>query len=402
MSCNVRSTEAFRLAILLSILWHLLILCGLLYLAKHPSKVGAAQKRNLPISVTFISQKRVKQAKVLPVNPQQTQKPKPVSTKPQKVAAASKVSHKVNFYIKPAKSAATGSVQATSGSAGMGAAQTTLAQSASVTLPTDQTAALDQPDVSKLPAESGSGQVAGKPSYGTGVGSIGAGASGDSNSAGVGTGTVGSSGSGNVGTAEGSGSAVTVTDYYAPGGSGLPYNLPSKSHTNEPKRVVYLIDCSPSMKYKLRAATAEIRSTISDLVDGDKYDIIFFSDDAYTIAPNLLPHTSTTMADVNSYLSVEARRKGGTNLEKALLLALTISATRDIILITDGIPNQGLCGSNGLSDKITRANTERVSIYTVDLEDRLHDSEEDRDKAVELLTLLAKKNNGAFIAKDAY
>ena len=400
MSCNVRSTEAFRLAILLSILWHLLILCGLLYLAKHPSKVGAAQKRNLPISVTFISQKRVKQAKVLPVNPQQPQKPKPVSTKPQKVAAASKVSHKVNFYIKPAM--LSGSVQATSGSAGMGAAQTTLAQSASVTLPTDQTAALDQPDVSKLPAESGSGQVAGKPSYGTGVGSIGAGASGDSNSAGVGTGTVGSSGSGNVGTAEGSGSAVTVTDYYAPGGSGLPYDLPSKSHTNEPKRVVYLIDCSPSMKYKLRAATAEIRSTISDLVDGDKYDIIFFSDDAYTIAPNLLPHTSTTMADVNSYLSVEAKRKGGTNLEKALLLALTIKESRDIIVLTDGLPNTGLCGIHGLTDKISRANTELVSIYTVDLVDKINDSQDERDKAVELLTLLAKKNNGAFIAKDAY
>ncbi|HEY3329421.1 MAG TPA: VWA domain-containing protein [Capsulimonadaceae bacterium] len=218
---------------------------------------------------------------------------------------------------------------------------------------------------------------------------------------GVGNGSGEGTGNGNgIGNGNGNGSGLgngrgNRGGHYTTGDRGLPYGLHNGDGNDNPKRTVYLLDVSPSMSTKISSAVKEVYSVINKLVHQDMFDIVLFGDTVNVWQPNLTGINPESLANAEQFLGTPVEKKGGTNLESALTSALQIADTREIVVVTDGMPTHGETGPHNLASIIAKRNYHHTRIFTVGLMDSKDDSAEDINEATALLQLLAQQNGGA-------
>jgi Ca-activated chloride channel family protein len=139
-----------------------------------------------------------------------------------------------------------------------------------------------------------------------------------------------------------------------------------------PKDITFVLDVSGSMKgEKLAQAKRALQYCLGKLNAGDRFEIIRFSTEAYSLFGSLKQADSVNLEQAYSFVQ-KLEAIGGTNMEDALRLALkgpsstASSGTRPhmVIFITDGRPTIGEIEEQKLLDKIKQANSSSMRIFT--------------------------------------
>lgn len=105
--------------------------------------------------------------------------------------------------------------------------------------------------------------------------------------------------------------------------------------------VVFVVDVSGSMEGdSLREAKSALRLCLRQLGEGDRFQIIAFSDTFFTFQPALVPYTQSTLSAADQWVAALATI-GGTEMLEPLVAAtqmLADSGARDriVVLLTDG------------------------------------------------------------------
>lgn len=136
-----------------------------------------------------------------------------------------------------------------------------------------------------------------------------------------------------------------------------------------PTDLVVVLDHSGSMSGdKIEHARAAVRTLIAGLGDGDRFALVTYSDHARARIPlGALQHRPSWYETVDSI-----RPEGGTNMSSGLDVALSmIDATRAsgraprLVLISDGLANQGDASREGLVGRASRAARGEYALSTV-------------------------------------
>lgn len=160
-----------------------------------------------------------------------------------------------------------------------------------------------------------------------------------------------------------------------------------------PTDFVVLLDRSGSMDGdKIVHARAAIRELIGQLTDDDRFALLTYSDAAQIV----LPLAVVTPAARAQWLTVVDRvtTDGGTNMASGIDLALsTLGAshaargTARIMLISDGLANQGDATKEGLVGRVVRAARSEYTLTAVGVGDDFNE---------ELMTALADAGTGNY------
>lgn len=142
------------------------------------------------------------------------------------------------------------------------------------------------------------------------------------------------------------------------------------------KDITFVLDVSGSMAgEKLKQAKRALNYCIENLNEGDRFEIIRFSTEAYALFKNLTPISSETEKDAFEFIE-KLHSVGGTNIEEALTLALQTENKPDrphlIIFITDGKPTIGEREEDKLIGKISQANLQNTRIFTFGIGDEIN------------------------------
>ncbi len=157
-----------------------------------------------------------------------------------------------------------------------------------------------------------------------------------------------------------------------------------------PKDVIILIDTSQSVWQQWIDPIARgVQDGLDTLNENDRFNIILFSDSPRFFNVNgIVPATERTVEDAKGFLK-KVQSKGMTDVNTALTRMLQRDTNQErvyeIILITDGVPTQGVQDTRELLNLITRSNDLHASIYCVGV-----GSEQNR----ELLDYLSYRNRG--------
>lgn len=157
-----------------------------------------------------------------------------------------------------------------------------------------------------------------------------------------------------------------------------------------PKDVVYLIDTSGSMRgEKLAEAKRALRTGVELLRDGDRFDVVGFSDVAVAFKGEMVPKTPATSRDANAWIDA-LLAGGGTALDDALTYALSLPGEegrlRQVVLITDGRPTIGVREPDVILANAKKANRAQARVFTFGV---------GHDLDVGLLDRIAEATNGA-------
>lgn len=156
-----------------------------------------------------------------------------------------------------------------------------------------------------------------------------------------------------------------------------------------PKDVVYVLDTSGSMTgEKIEQAVASLQYGIRCLHEGDRFNVVAFSTVTRALRERFLPVSAETkQAAVEWVGKLEAG--GGTNIESALLEALSLRS-RDrlflVVFLTDGRPTVGEENREKLVKKVEAANEGGARIFTFGV---------GHDLDVHLLDRIAEATKGA-------
>jgi Ca-activated chloride channel family protein len=136
-----------------------------------------------------------------------------------------------------------------------------------------------------------------------------------------------------------------------------------------PTDLVVVLDHSGSMSGdKIEHARAAVRTLIAGLGDGDRFALVTYADQAHARIP-----LGTVQQRPSWYETVDSiRPEGGTNMSSGLDVALAmIDATRAsgraprLVLISDGLANQGDASREGLVGRASRAARGEYALSTV-------------------------------------
>ncbi len=233
----------------------------------------------------------------------------------------------------------------------------------------------------------GDGNGAGK---GNGNGNGNGNGSGDGNGAGGGNGS-GAGGGGNGGGGGGK-------------GGGGPFGVGGGGGQGA-RRIIYVLDVSPSMEDRMERANAELSQALDNLVPGETFDIIAFDAKAYLLDKALLPATPANLARARKFLEdlrldVQEGRSNGTNLQLALRRALQTRAVNVVVVITDGEPTIGQTDFAAIAKKARQLNKTKARIDTVGLVGHNPDGSQDTFDAGRLLQQIARESGGQFKAVE--
>lgn len=211
----------------------------------------------------------------------------------------------------------------------------------------------------------------------------GAGGSATGKGAGAGSGT---------GTGAGAGSGSS-------GDAGEPFGVgKGLAGDGAPRHIVYVLDISGSMASRIDRAEAELRQAINGLRPEETFNIVAFSDEARSFDSGMAPATPSLVRKASNYLDT-LRVGGGTNLEAAMLLALSLPNVNEIVVLTDGVPTEGEDNFNALARKIRRRNVNHARISTIGLVGKNpnggNDDYIDNFEAAALLRQIARDSGGA-------
>jgi Ca-activated chloride channel family protein len=139
------------------------------------------------------------------------------------------------------------------------------------------------------------------------------------------------------------------------------------AHRATPRDVVFVVDVSGSMEgASLREAKSALRLCLRHLAEGDRFQIISFSDAFYLFKPEIVPFTQRTLTEADAWVQA-LDTIGGTEMREPLLAAADIlagSAGRDriMVLLTDGqVGNE----AEIVRDVVARAGTTRIYTFGI-------------------------------------
>ncbi|UCC29437.1 MAG: VWA domain-containing protein, partial [Phycisphaerales bacterium] len=158
------------------------------------------------------------------------------------------------------------------------------------------------------------------------------------------------------------------------------------------KDIAFVIDTSGSMAgEKMDQARRALKFCLSNLNKEDRFNVIPFSHEATTFRDTLVLATGENTEKARKFAD-ELRGIGGTNINDALLTALTSAPTADadrpylIVFLTDGQPTIGVTAPNEILKNVSGKNTGRVRLFVFGV---------GYDVNTHLLDLLAEQNRGA-------
>jgi Ca-activated chloride channel family protein len=158
------------------------------------------------------------------------------------------------------------------------------------------------------------------------------------------------------------------------------------------KDIAFVIDTSGSMAgEKMDQARKALKFCLSNLNREDRFNVIPFSHEATTFRDTLVLATGENTEKARKFAD-ELRGIGGTNINDALLTALTSAPTADadrpylIIFLTDGQPTIGVTEPDEILKNVSGKNTGRVRLFVFGV---------GYDVNTHLLDLLAEQNRGA-------
>ncbi|MFG1942496.1 von Willebrand factor type A domain-containing protein [Nonomuraea sp. NPDC048826] len=167
----------------------------------------------------------------------------------------------------------------------------------------------------------------------------------------------------------------------------------SSSEARRPANLTFVVDVSGSMAEpgRLDLVQQSLRTLIDQLTPGDQVAIVAFSDEAQLLAPMTpLAARQDLHAAVDRLVT-----QGGTNLEAGIVLgydeasrAFRPAATNRVIVLSDGLANQGDTAWQGILDRVKERAAEQITLLTVGV---------GREYGDELMEQLADNGDGAAI-----
>ena len=228
--------------------------------------------------------------------------------------------------------------------------------------------------------------------------------SGGVTSGGTTSGGVTSGGTTSGGVTSGGVTSGGVTSGGPPSGGAGPYGLPGGGQNA--RRIVYLLDVSPSMIDHIGRAKAELNGALQRLVPGELFNIIAFDANNHSLAKTaktLVPANAANLARARQWLDgleqeMKAKRGNGTNVLSALRQGLQAKDVNAIILISDGEPTVGIKNFNKIADKVRQLNRTRARIDAVGLTGFDPAGKPEPFVARPLLEQLARESGGEFVS----
>ncbi|NRA94839.1 MAG: VWA domain-containing protein [Planctomycetes bacterium] len=156
------------------------------------------------------------------------------------------------------------------------------------------------------------------------------------------------------------------------------------------KDVVFVVDTSGSMSgAKMEQTKKALRYCINSMGEKDRFNLVPFATEASMWKGELVPATSEHKDSALGFVAkMEAR--GGTNINDALVQALSMSQDKDrplmVIFMTDGEPTIGITATKGILENVKVANKALTRLFVFGVGENLK---------VDLLDLLAEQNHGA-------
>ncbi len=161
-----------------------------------------------------------------------------------------------------------------------------------------------------------------------------------------------------------------------------------------PRELVIMIDCSASMtEEKLQMALRGVRSALDTLDEHDTFTLAAFRNEVTKMHPVSIPATVINRAKGRAFLS-GLHAYGKTDVFASLegLYRSKVQPTRPVqaLLITDGVPTQGVMDTRELLDRFTEKNQGKVSVFSVGGGERVNRF---------LLDFLSFRNRGRSLVK---
>ncbi len=160
-----------------------------------------------------------------------------------------------------------------------------------------------------------------------------------------------------------------------------------------PRHVVYVLDISGSMTSRIDRAEAELRRALNGLRPEETFNIIAFSDEVRAFDTGMAPATPEMVRRASAYLDT-LQVDGGTNLEGAMIRALTRPGVNEVVLLTDGVPTEGETDFKALAREIRQLNSSHARISAVGMVGRNPDGTDDSFEAAHLLQQIARDSGG--------
>jgi len=137
----------------------------------------------------------------------------------------------------------------------------------------------------------------------------------------------------------------------------------------QPRHLVYLVDCSASMtESKLQRAVEGVRASLESLGPEDVFNVVAFRDRVETLFPEAVAADAVHLAQARTFLAgLHARGKTDVfaSLEALRGLPSVPSRPMQALLITDGVPTQGVTDTSDIIERFSRLNDGRVSVFGV-------------------------------------
>jgi len=160
-----------------------------------------------------------------------------------------------------------------------------------------------------------------------------------------------------------------------------------------PRHVVYILDISGSMSSRIDRAEQELRRALNGLRPDETFNIVVFSDEARSFDSGMAPATPDLVRRATDFLD-SLRVDGGTNLESALMRALTLPDVNEVVLLTDGVPTVGETDFGTLARRVRRLNRNHARISAVGMVGKNPDGTDNSFEAAQLLQQIARDSGG--------
>lgn len=165
---------------------------------------------------------------------------------------------------------------------------------------------------------------------------------------------------------------VEVSTYRDPNEKQGYYRIaiaPTQNHDKLPvipKEVVFLVDASLSIQTKrLRSFKKGIEAVLSELNEGDRFNLITFKEDINSLAPKAVKVNPLSLNQALDFLD-DLRASQRTDLYQAFFESLDFEESllpSYIILLSDGRPNSGVVSPLKIISQITEKNARKRSIF---------------------------------------
>jgi Ca-activated chloride channel homolog len=172
------------------------------------------------------------------------------------------------------------------------------------------------------------------------------------------------------------GPVVTMSAYpdpsLSPGGGFFmlmvspPANLPPAAQRQQ-REVTIVLDRSGSMRGdKIKQALAAATQVVNGLADGERFNIIDYSDSIASFAPSAMVKDARTTKEALTYINA-IQANGGTNIHDALMEALSPKAADGtlpmVLFLTDGLATVGVTNEVLIRDAVKKTNTHGRRIF---------------------------------------